>query len=139
MRVLTGNAGHRPLPTREPQAPRGRPSCPRIITGEARKEWRRICRELESMDLMHAVDRAALVLYCQQYGLWHEASSKIAQGCNAMVGRKGRASPYLAIIRQTTTTMSKLLAEFGLTPSSRTRVHRAAVTEVASDLFGDLN
>jgi phage terminase small subunit len=40
------------------------------LIAEAKKEWRRITPELQSLGLIARIDRAALALYCQAYARW---------------------------------------------------------------------
>ena len=50
------------------------PGCPKHLLPEAKKEWRRIAPELQSLGLISKLDRTALALYCQAYAwlVWHE-------------------------------------------------------------------
>ncbi len=56
------------------------PGCPRHLLPEARKEWKRIGRELEALGLIARIDRAALALYCQAWAwmVWHETELQAA-------------------------------------------------------------
>ncbi|MEO8101346.1 MAG: phage terminase small subunit P27 family [Betaproteobacteria bacterium] len=46
------------------------PGCPRHLLPEAKKEWKRIGVELETLGLVSRIDRTALSLYCQEYAWW---------------------------------------------------------------------
>ena len=50
-----------------PPTPEGDADCPKVLTGEARIEWRRIEIELKRLGLLTGVDRAALAGYCQAW------------------------------------------------------------------------
>jgi len=60
---LRGNPGRRPLLKDEPQPdkPAKLPSAPKHLCPVARKEWRRIGKELHSMGLVTKVDLVAAI------------------------------------------------------------------------------
>lgn len=79
LKVLEGNPGKRALNKHEPKPAVKVPSCPRHLVGEAKKEWRRISRELITLNLLTEVDRAALAAYCQAWARWVYAEERIAR------------------------------------------------------------
>ena len=124
LRVLRGNPGKRPLSPREPRPPRGAPRCPDHLAGEARKEWRRASKLLAQLGLLTAIDRAALAMYCESWGRWVEAERAMQEYGVMMKSPNGfpMQSPYLAVANKAMEQMRQLLAEFGMSPASRTRV-----------------
>jgi P27 family predicted phage terminase small subunit len=125
LKVLDGNPGKRPLNDREPQAPEGMPERPEWLDAEAQAEWGRVTAELEAMGLLSVVDRAALAAYCTAWSRWVEAEAMVKKfGTIVKSPEKGfpMKSPYLTIADQALETMRKLMVEFGLTPSSRSRI-----------------
>lgn len=77
------------------------PNPPDHLAGEALAEWQRITAELHSLGLVSAIDRAALVLYSESWGLYVLASEQIKAMAGALVvshpnGFKG-PSPWLGI------------------------------------------
>jgi len=122
---LRGNPGKRALPKEEPQPRRSRPSCPRWLKGEARKEWKRIVPELDSLGLLTVVDRAALVTYCQAWARWVDAEANVEQYGSVLKAEKSdyiQISPYVTISKQSALLVKAFCQEFGLTPASRTRI-----------------
>lgn len=109
--------------------------CPDHLTGEARKEWGRITRELDALGLMATTDRAAVGLYCEQFRQWSEAVGKVAEQGMVVKMPNGwpAPNPYLAIVTKTTAAMGKLLAEFGCTPRSRSQAKPQAPAEDDED------
>ena len=122
---LAGNPGHRPLNDREPIPPEELPECPEHLQGEARGEWFRICAALRVMDLLTSADHALLEAYCVVYARWLDAEVKLKQfGTIVKSPDKGfpMTSPYLHVASSSMEQLRKLAVEFGLTPSSRSRI-----------------
>jgi P27 family predicted phage terminase small subunit len=124
-KVLAGNPGHRPLNDREPIPPLEIPDCPEHLQGEARAEWFRICPTLRTMDLLTTADHALLEAYCVIYARWLEAEVMLKKyGTIVKSPDKGfpMTSPYLHVAASSLEQLRKLAVEFGLTPSSRSRI-----------------
>ena len=133
LRVLRGNPGHRPLPENEPPVRIEIPRCPRELSPTAKKEWRRITPELARLGLLTRIDRAALAMYCDHYGRWLEAIAALQKYGVVIKSPSGflMQSPYVAIANKAGEQVRLLLSEFGMSPSSRTRVH--AVPAIPQD------
>ena len=132
LKLLQGNPGKRPISDREPKPPEGIPTCPPELDERARREWGRISRLLVTMGLLTRVDRAGLAAYCQIYSRWIQAEDKIREhGMVVVVGSDKKhlqRSPYLSIADKCLEQMKGYMSEFGLTPSSRTRIEVADAT-----------
>lgn len=100
------------------------PPCPKHLQGEARKEWYRTGRKLRGYGLMTEIDAGALALYCAAWQRWTEAEEQLANYGTVIKSPNGYPvqSPYLAIANRAMEQMAKLLVEFGMSPSSRSRV-----------------
>ncbi len=100
------------------------PVCPPHLQGEARKEWSRLGRKLREFGLVTEIDKAALALYCQAWSRWIEAEDALRNYGVVLKSPSGFPiqSPYLAIANRAMEQMTRLLTEFGMTPSSRSRV-----------------
>lgn len=126
MKLLEGNPGKRALNKAEPKPQAKIPPCPRHLSKEARKEWRRISKELLQLGLLTVVDRAALAAYCQAWARWIQAEEAMATDDFKMVATtdKGYAhvSPWFSVANAALKQMHSFLTEFGLTPASRSRV-----------------
>ncbi len=124
LKALAGNPGKRSLNRREPQPKPGLPRCPAQLSEEAKREWKRISKELATLGLLTRLDRAALAAYCQAWGRWLEAEERLRQHGVIVKSPNGFPvqSPYLAVANKAMAQMSKLLVEFGLSPSSRSRI-----------------
>ncbi|MGD9644433.1 MAG: phage terminase small subunit P27 family [Pirellulales bacterium] len=126
LKILRGNPGRRNAKAPEPEPALSVPECPDHLKGEARNEWDRMATELYSLGLLSNLDRAALAAYCVAYGRWHDAE-EILRKTNVVLVAKGTGNmypnPYLHIANKAMEQMHKFLTEFGMSPSSRTRVH----------------
>jgi P27 family predicted phage terminase small subunit len=125
LKVLEGNPGKRRINDREPEAPAGIPDCPDYLDDEARDEWQRTGEVLRDMGLLSLADRTALAAYCTAYSRWVQAEAAVKKyGTIVKSPDKGfpMKSPYLTIADQAMESMRKFMVEFGLTPSSRSRI-----------------
>jgi P27 family predicted phage terminase small subunit len=124
------------LRAKVPKPRRVLPRCPDYLTGEAEACWKRTAKELYDAGLLTSVDRDALALYCQAFARWRETENALAKSTviirtnvkrdeetgEIVGGGNWIQNPLLAIANKAFEQMSKLQAEFGMTPSSRTRV-----------------
>jgi P27 family predicted phage terminase small subunit len=113
---------------RNPNEPDTRPAiprCPGHLGPEAKREWRRLAPQLARLGLLSKIDREALALFCQAWARWVEAEEALKRYGVMVKSPNGfpMQSPYLAIANKAMEQMRALLAEFGMSPSSRTRVH----------------
>jgi P27 family predicted phage terminase small subunit len=124
LKTLAGNPGHRPLNHAEPQ-PTGVPKCPPHLDKDAKKEWKRISKELIALGLLTEVDRAALAAYCSAWSRWVAAEEHIAKLGLVVKAPSGYPinNPYVGIANVAMDQMRRFLIEFGLTPASRSRIH----------------
>ena len=125
LKLLDGNPGKRPLNDREPVPPDGVPDCPDFLDDTAREEWFRTAQVLKEMQLLSRADRSALAAYCVAYSRWVQAEAQVKKhGMIVKSPDKGfpMKSPFLSIADQTMEEMRKFMVEFGLTPSSRSRI-----------------
>lgn len=124
LKRLEGNPGKRPLNENEPQPQVSRPNCPAILQGPARTEWNRIVPELEALGLLSRLDRAALAMYCIAWGQVMTLQ-KTLKGQSPIIKTPNGAVIDNPLISQRDRAMKlahKFLTEFGMTPSSRSRI-----------------
>jgi P27 family predicted phage terminase small subunit len=125
LKVLRGNPGRRPLNRNEPAPARAVDLAPPAeLTGPAADEWRRIAPKLQRLGLLTEIDDRALAAYCLTWARYLEAETEIREHGMVLKGRKGAPflSPYVGIAARTMQQLKQWLTEFGMTPSSRTRV-----------------
>ena len=146
-----GSRGPKPAPTRlkllsgvradrinpaEPEPDPGLPDPPAVLGKVARAEWARMAPQLHAMGILSRVDGQALAIYCTHYERWAEAEAQVRK-FGLLVPTAGgsvKASPYLAIAAAAMRDMMRILAEFGCTPSSRSRVRLPDVAEPEDEI-----
>jgi P27 family predicted phage terminase small subunit len=81
-------------------------------------------RKLRAFGLVTVIDKAALAAYCQAWGRWVEAEQQLRKYGPVIKSPSGFPiqSPYLTIANKAMEQMTRMLVEFGMTPSSRSRV-----------------
>ena len=123
IKLLEGNPGKRRIDP-EPQPERGIPTCPAWLDIEAKREWRRITPELDRLGLLTLIDRTALAAYCQSFARWFHAEKARSEHGDTMTSESGYVSmrPEVTISQKERALMKSFLVDFGLTPSSRSRI-----------------
>ena len=124
IKELEGNPGKRTLKKAEPQPVNNAPPCPKWLEPEAKKEWRRLSNQLELIGVLTEVDQAAFASYCQAYARWKEAEEFISQHGTIVKTPSGywQQVPQVSIAQTYLKIMNKIAEQFGLTPSSRSRI-----------------
>lgn len=148
LRLLQGNPANRPVNANEPRPPRPPdiPPAPSILTPEAREEWNRVAEEVYNLGLLTVVDVQVLAAYCQAYGRWARAERKLAKVAELDDRTEGLIiksangnfipNPLIWIATSAARDMVRYAAEFGFTPSSRTRIAVGRAVETASKFGG---
>ena len=132
LRLIENNREGRTLNKSEAVVPPSLPIPPAHLSSEALEEWARVGTELYNCGLLGGVDRAVLAAYCQCYGRWVQAENAIKK----MAARdeltsglmikttNGNAiqNPLVGTANKAAADMAKYAAEFGMTPSARSRI-----------------
>lgn len=140
LKKLQGNPGKRALNKKEPQLDNTMPQCPPHLNDEAKKEWRRMAKRLHDAGILTYVDRASLAAYCQAYGRWVEAEELAEKDGLIIETSNGNKiqNPAVGIANKAMADMVKIASEFGMTPSSRTKLKTELDTKdetLAEQLF----
>ena len=109
----------------EPHPDPGICTCPSWLSKEAKAEWRYIVPKLEKLGLLTFIDKAALVSYVTAYADLQQTEREIAKHGFTQLTETGyeQNRPIVAIRNQARTTIKQFLAEFGLSPASRSRLN----------------
>lgn len=134
LRLVKGNPGKRPLSQREAKVALAEPTPPPFLNDDAKVEWGRVCSTLYRAGLMTELDRAALAAYCQAYGVWAQAERAILKlqaggEINGLLMKTTNGNviqhALIGIANKARADVVKFSAEFGMTPSARSRVEAA--------------
>lgn len=131
------------------------PGFPQHLWPEAKKEWKRISVELERYGLISKLDRAALALYCQSWARWVWAEKRLAEHMDLCATQAAEAaargeewkggdgmtvptpnghvtySPHWVIANKAMQQVQQYLADFGMSPSTRSKVAPSSVRQRA--------
>ena len=122
--LLEGNRSKRPLNTREPKPRQVRPKCPAHLDEAAVTEWKRLVPILSKMRVLTEADGIALANLCQAISTMVKAQEQMNKNGILYKTKSGyiQQSPLLGIVNSQVEIINRLCREFGLTPSSRTRI-----------------
>ena len=120
--------------TNEPRPERGRPRSPSWLSPETKAACRSVTPLLEDMGVLTKADGNALVRYCQLWARWKAAEQFIHENGDIYALRDDRGKvkwfqqyPQVAIAHRLSIALTRLEAEFGMTPSSRSRIYEPPV------------
>jgi P27 family predicted phage terminase small subunit len=124
LKVISGNPGRRPLNKAEPKPKAATSRAPAGLSKLARKHWTLVARQLTDAGILTELDKPALILYCEAWARWHEATTEIQNRGMLVKAPTGypMQNPYLPIANKAFEQMQKMLSEFGMTPCSRSRI-----------------
>ena len=136
LKLLTGNPGKRPV-KRSAAVGRNRlraPAPPDWLPDDGKSEWRRVAPLLLAMRVLRDTDLTALAVYCESYARYRQAIKDLDDN-KSMYTDTGagsiKAHPAITVLNRALGQMHGFMAEFGLTPSSRSRVASEAPKELS--------
>lgn len=138
IKIQNGNPGKRALNLQEPQPEVAIPECPSHLDELAREEWDRVTQELHTLGVLALVDRSSLAGYCVAWSRWVQAETKLQDEGYVLQGQGGGyyQNPMLAVANKAMEQLYKFASEFGMTPSSRTRIKaNPAESKASSNLL----
>lgn len=124
LKILYGNQGKRALNEDEPTPDVELVRCPEYIIGEAREQWNTVGPQLEALGVMTRLDAMALAMLANSCARWIAAEAMVKKTGEVLKSAEGGfyQNPYLAVANKAWEQMNKMLVEFGMTPSSRSRI-----------------
>lgn len=117
----------------------GKPRCPSWLDADAKAMWRQLIPQLETMGVLTRIDGNPLARYCRLWSRWRKAEAFIDKR-GEMYPLKDDGGqvkyfqqwPQVAIAHKLAQQLIRLEAEFGMTPSARTRIQVSAGQEQPS-------
>jgi P27 family predicted phage terminase small subunit len=124
IKILNGNPGRRPLNTNEPKPDKALPKAPAMLSKDAKREWRKMSKRLYHLGLLTEIDVDALAILCQTWSNWCETERAIQKVGKVLVKPDGTLykNPMVGMSVAYASQMKALIVEFGMTPSSRTKI-----------------
>lgn len=139
-----GKRGRRPTPTNilklrgswrgklnrgEPQPDKGPPERPTWLADDAAAVWDELIPQLDELGILTRIDGNALARYCTYWVRWQQTETFLRQyGLTYPIKdsfgavRQFCPWPQVAINHKLAADLARLEAEFGLTPSARSRI-----------------
>lgn len=114
--------------------------CPKFLQGDARKQYRKTAKELARIGLITELDDMALAMLCQAWAEYLEATEQVKKSGLLVKSPNGFPvlNPYLIAANQALKKVRSPLAEFGMTPGSRSRIHAAGSGDESDDEWSKL-
>ena len=125
LKIVTGNAGKRPLNRREPRVRKALQKDPPAWMTETQQAGWRYARENVPPGLLRSLDRSVFSAWVVAEDLHRQASEQVAR--HGLLIKSPTAgvpiqSPYLPIVNRQALIMMKAAAELGFSPTSRCRI-----------------
>ncbi len=136
LKLLRGNPGQRPINDAEPQFPVRLPTPPGQLSASAKSIWRREGRRLVQAGVFTIADAPAFAAWCQSYARWLEMVEMLNRTGPILRVEEApgfRINPLVSAVRDAQADFIRAGVEFGLTPSSRSRVKATLPARPASD------
>lgn len=114
----------------EPQPAPGLPDPPVWLDAEGLAVWNEITPMLDEMGVLTRIDGLALARYCSLWADWIRARQFVSRHGTTYPIKDGNGKvkcfgqfPEVALLHKLSLALSRMEAEFGLTPSARTRLN----------------
>lgn len=138
LKKVQGNPGHRPLNQQQPK-PKTPVKRPRGMQPLAKKLWDEYAPELARLEILTGVDSAAFRLMAEHFGFAVQAARELHEAGLTVETKEGtKKNPLAQVFKDNSLAFKAYAAEFGMTPSSRTRLKMPAEAEqlsLAEQLF----
>ena len=128
LKLVRGNPGKRAINRSEPKPRRERPSAPAHISDTAREVWGQAVLTLDEMGVLTAADVFAIEVLCEAIADHRDAGETIAaegrfyETTTKEGSAMWRLHPAVALRSDADRRVRGWCAEFGLTPSARSRI-----------------
>jgi P27 family predicted phage terminase small subunit len=134
IKKLRGNPGGRKLNEKEPKPEMKAPAMPPNLPDLAINEWNSIVPVLLRLGVLTELDGKALAAYCFSYARWQEAEKIVrergmlieepivSRETGEILSSKFKKNPMISVSSDALKMMKAYLAEFGLTPATRSKL-----------------
>ena len=131
LKLLKGTAQPCRMNKNEPKPKSDSVKMPTGLNAEAKKCWKAVSEQLKEVGILTNLDAHALSMYCITYARWLDANDKIEKMGAIIKAPSGYPiqNPYLSISNKALDQMRAIMTEFGMTPSSRSKITTTPVEE----------
>lgn len=100
--------------------------CPSWLNSEAKKEWRRVIKEIGEDTELKTLDLKTVEGYCQSYSKWRECENIMQKEGYTFKTPNGyvQQRPEVSISNKALADMRAFAKELGLTPAARARMNK---------------
>jgi P27 family predicted phage terminase small subunit len=138
LKVVKGTARPHRINKEEPRPPVTTPVPPEYLDERARAKFVEVSELLARYGLMTALDGGSIARYAVIWCRWIDAEGEVKRRGSVVKTAGGNViqNPFLAIANKALLQLAQIETEFGMTPSSRTRI-RASAPFQPTDEFED--
>lgn len=136
LRLVRGNPSKRPINQNEPKPPPGVPPTPKHFSKQEKYWFNRLGEDLNCMGVITTLDGMALELLIGAYVEWRshrdilEKEGETYTTISATGDKLIKAHPRVAMMADAWKRLRGMMAEFGMTPASRSKVNAGGPGEV---------
>ena len=141
LKLVKGTARPHRLNKDEPKPTVAQPEPPAHLDERAKAKFVAMAEMLARHGVMTELDAGALARYAVVWCRWVDAEAEIKRRGPVVKTEGGNViqNPFLAVANKCLLQMAQLESEFGLTPSSRSRIRMAEPTETVDPFEEYLN
>ena len=141
LKLVKGTARPHRLNKDEPKPIVAQPEAPAHLDERAKAKFVAMAEMLARHGVMTELDAGALARYAVVWCRWVDAEAEIKRRGPVVKTEGGNViqNPFLAVANKCLLQMAQLESEFGLTPSSRSRIRMAEPTETVDPFEEYLN
>lgn len=129
LKLIQGNPGNRPINKHEPQPAKVySPDAPSGFDDLETAKWFEVTAKLAKIRLLTELDLDAIEVYCREWVNYHHAIADIADRGKLMQTPQGGVmwNPSWTQLKHSQKICRSIMAEFGMTPSTRTTLVASA-------------
>jgi P27 family predicted phage terminase small subunit len=124
LKLVKGTARRHRLNSSEPKPPVAIPQAPAYLDERAKEKFTELAKMLARYGVMTELDAGAIARYAVVWCRWIDAEAEIKRRGPVVktAGENIIQNPFLAVANKCLLQMAQIETEFGLTPSSRSRI-----------------
>ena len=122
LRLIEGNREHRPINGNEPKPSPIAPQPPEYLSAKALEVWNDLSPKLERLGILTEIDSLAFTALCIEWAEYVKLRTMGGESIQTFESGAKQVAPEISISHKCLTQLLKLFGEFGLTPSSRSRL-----------------